>query len=201
MPCHQLGPSKMIVLGLGLLLVAVLVLALQVYWGWRFALSLSSSTNRSSEQELPYAAVVLCLRGADSSLAACLQALLNQDYPCYQLHIVIDRVDDPANEIVSRIVGNRPPNWVRVSYLTDPLPTCSLKVCALMQTIGGLDETIQVVALVDADVIPYRHWLRDLVGPLVDPNIGATTGFRWYVPKGSANLWTRVSSALECRRV
>lgn len=38
------------------------------------------------------------------------------------------------------------------------------------------------VALIDADVEAYTDWLRDLVSPLSQPGVGATTGVRWFVP-------------------
>jgi hypothetical protein len=39
------------------------------------------------------------------------------------------------------------------------------------------------VAFIDADVLPSRTWLRALVRRLLDPRVGAATGFRWYVPR------------------
>src|SRR5262249_18698020 len=45
-----------------------------------------------------------------------------------------------------------------------------------------LDASIEVVALIDADVVPGRDWLRVLVAPLANPRVGATTGIRWYAP-------------------
>jgi cellulose synthase/poly-beta-1,6-N-acetylglucosamine synthase-like glycosyltransferase len=53
----------------------------------------------------------------------------------------------------------------------------------LLQAIGTLDKSCEVVALIDADVIPYETWLRDLVRPLMDPKVGATTGIRWFTAK------------------
>ena len=48
--------------------------------------------------------------------------------------------------------------------------------------IGELDTSFQVVALIDADVIPHGNWLQDLVQPFHDARVGATTGVRWYKP-------------------
>src|SRR5262249_14303300 len=70
----------------------------------------------------------------------------------------------------------------------------SLKVSALLQAIHELKSSIAVVALIDADVTPYRHWLRDLVQPLSDPAVGATSGVRWYMPLGKSSLGTAIRS-------
>src|SRR5258708_34808161 len=74
---------------------------------------------------------------------------------------------------------------VTARVLETKYETCSLKVSALSQAIGELDAAVRVVALIDADVIPYAHWLRDLVRPLRDANVGATTGLRWYLPESA----------------
>src|SRR5262249_11860805 len=65
--------------------------------------------------------------------------------------------------------------------------TCSLKCSALVQAVSELDQDHEVVAFIDADVIPHRTWLRELVAPLDQPGVGATTGNRWYAP--GRRLW------------
>ena len=69
-----------------------------------------------------------------------------------------------------------------------------------MQAIDTLAPSCQAVVLIDADVIPYRSWLRDLVLPLTDPKIGATTGIRWFTPNAATwgslvrYLWNAAAS-------
>ena len=67
-----------------------------------------------------------------------------------------------------------------------------------------MSETTEVVALIDADVIPYSQWLRDLVRPLSDSTVGATTGVRWYVPRSRWTWGTLVRSvwnAMACAQM
>jgi cellulose synthase/poly-beta-1,6-N-acetylglucosamine synthase-like glycosyltransferase len=182
----------MIVLGITSLIIAVFLLGLQIIWAFRFALVFPPKKSPRNDEQSPFAAIVLCIRGADQSLSSCLRNLLNQDYPSYEIHLVLDRVGDPGMEVVKGVLGEDPPKRVFVHVLENPLETCSLKVSALMQILRSLDEAIKVVALIDADVEPYRHWLRDLVGPFADPKVGATNGLRWYVATEKANLWTRI---------
>lgn len=139
---------------------------------------------RISIDKMPPAAIILCLRGADPFLLKCLEALLNQNYPYYQLQIVIDSHQDPAWELVAQIMKRQAAKHVKVSTLVVPRVTCSLKCSALLQAISGLDNNIKVVALVDADTIVHPNWLRELVTPLANPKVGATTGNRWYLPQG-----------------
>jgi cellulose synthase/poly-beta-1,6-N-acetylglucosamine synthase-like glycosyltransferase len=184
----------MLVLG-GVICLAFLAILLcwQMLCGWHFVRQSRgtdvSRAERCSEREtashgveLPHVAVLLPLRGADPSLAACLRGLLNQDYPRYDLRIIIDSREDPAWNLVHEILGPDGDPRVTVSLLQSPRPTCGLKSSALLQAIGTLDRSCQAVVLIDADVIPYRSWLHDLVLPLTDPQVGATTGIRWFTP-------------------
>jgi cellulose synthase/poly-beta-1,6-N-acetylglucosamine synthase-like glycosyltransferase len=152
-------------------------------------------TRRVGRESPPCAktAVILCLRGSDPFLADCLQGLLHQDYPCYDVRIVIDSPDDPAWGTVERVVAHRGAANVQVRALTERRPTCSLKCSSLVQATSELDDSYEIIALVDADVVPHPTWLRELVAPLADERVAATTGNRWYMPHsmswGSLMRW------------
>jgi cellulose synthase/poly-beta-1,6-N-acetylglucosamine synthase-like glycosyltransferase len=148
----------------------------------------------SSKQELkddswsPKATVILSLRGADPFLPDCLLALLNQNYPAYSVHIIIDSREDEAWDIVDKTLYNFGATIpVKVSALQEKRPSCSLKCSALIQAIADLEHDCEIVALVDADTLTHSNWLRELVSPFSDPTVGATTGNRWYVPDNQ--LW------------
>lgn len=135
------------------------------------------------EELLPKAAVILPLRYADPFLDACVRALLQQKYPQYKLHIIVDSEKDPAWNVVTQTIQQLQATHVQVSPLITRYKTCSLKGSALVQAINALDDSYEVVAFVDADVVPHSTWLRELVAPLADKQIGATTGNRWYIPQ------------------
>jgi cellulose synthase/poly-beta-1,6-N-acetylglucosamine synthase-like glycosyltransferase len=48
--------------------------------------------------------------------------------------------------------------------------------------LDSIDRRTEVLVFADSDARPARNWLADLVAPLGDKRIGATTGFRWYEP-------------------
>lgn len=135
------------------------------------------------DESCPKAAVVLCLRGTDPFLPATLEAVLELDYPDFELHVVVDDRGDPAWEVVQRVVKARRADHVHIMPLEDRLETCSLKCSSVVQAVSRLDESCEVVALLDADTIPHRTWLRELVQPLSDEHVGAATGNRWYMPE------------------
>ena len=139
----------------------------------------------NSETPLPKAAILLALRGPDAHLADCVRSLLKQDYPDYDLHIVVDSDKDPAWNIVTRVIKEEGAKNVQAALLRDPLFTCSLKCSALLQMLREIDTDVDVVALIDGDVVPHRAWLRQLVAPLADDGVGASFGIPWYFPTES----------------
>lgn len=163
-------------------------LAIQAFITLLFLLYLRSRPKTVlSDEQLPKTAVILCLRGADPFLPNCLQALLKQNYPQYDLKLIVDSQEDPAWQIASNTINQLGATNVQISHLRIIRHNCSLKCSSLIQAVSDLDDSYKVVALVDADTIVHPNWLRELVSPLTDPKVGVTTGNRWYVPTG--NYW------------
>ncbi|WP_404310714.1 glycosyltransferase [Neorhodopirellula lusitana] len=125
--------------------------------------------------------VVLCLRGADPFLADCLTALMNLDYPDYEIRIVVDSADDPAwRSIADSGIENF--EGCRIEVLENAPLKCGLKNAALLQVIEQLDDWVGAIALIDADTIAHPSWLSELVAPLGRGGVELTTGIRWYLP-------------------
>lgn len=143
-----------------------------------------SQKNSLPDEQLPKTAVILCLRGADPFLTNCLRSLLNQNYPQYDLKLIVDSQKDPAWKIATDTIQQERATNVQISPLRIARQNCSLKCSSLLQAVSELDDSYTVVALVDADTVVHRNWLRELVSPLADPKVGATTGNRWYLPTG-----------------
>ncbi len=135
------------------------------------------------DQTCPKVAVVLCLRGHDPFLFDCILAILKQDYPSFDFHVVIDHENDPARKILDEVLKEHPSENVYVQYLTDRKDSCSLKCSSLIQVVSSLDSSYDVMAQLDADTVTHPMWLKELVQPLLDPDVGATSGNRWYIPE------------------
>jgi cellulose synthase/poly-beta-1,6-N-acetylglucosamine synthase-like glycosyltransferase len=134
------------------------------------------------EHQCPKAAVVLCLRGADPFLQRCIEALLDQDYPDFKVHVVVDSREDPAWKIVMQVIQDRSAKNIVVESLVRRLDTCSLKCSSLVHAVSSVGPDVEIVAFLDADTIAHRTWLRELAGALADEKTGAATGTRWYMP-------------------
>ncbi len=134
------------------------------------------------DQALPKCAVVLCLRGCDPGLERNVSRLLDQDYPNFHLVFVVDHPDDSALEIVRRVLEQRKFSRATIRVV-DPSPCASLIANHHGTVLPELAAEYEVLALVDADAVTWPAWLRTLVTPLVDSELGLVYGNRWYMPR------------------
>jgi hypothetical protein len=153
------------------------------------------STDRGYSPEV---VVVLCVRGPDPFLSQTLQALAEQEYPNYRLVVVVDHRLDPAWQSVQQVKHELGLNdrQLEVQELRERRDQCGLKCSALLQAIGSLGSEPQdperLIVTIDSDAVPAAHWLVNLVRPLVDPSVGATTSNQWFEPSSAAwGTWVR----------
>lgn len=135
-----------------------------------------------TDQDCPEAAVILCLRGGDPFLSKCIEGLIAQEYPNFRVYFMIDHANDPAMQVLRETLAGYSFDHYQIQALTNPLSTCSLKCSSLVQAVSNLPASTQFIALLDADTIPHRGWLRELATALQSDSVGAATGNRWYMP-------------------
>jgi len=141
---------------------------------------------------LPRVLMIVPCRGADPGLDRNLDAILTQAYPDYRVVFSVDGFDDPALPAIEAAWGrHRVPTGIA---LPADLPDVGGKGRALLGGLAKRDAADEVVVFLDSDIRPGPRFLRDLVQPLALPLIGATTGYRWYVPV-RGGLWSVVRSA------
>jgi len=151
------------------------------FLNFRKLIQMPVQPNRS-DTELPRTLVMLCLRGSDPFLPETLRALTRQTYPNFDLRVVIDHPGDSSAEVVNDFQQATGFDRLQIRYLHQRRQTCGLKVSALVQELADLDASYEAVVQLDADAVPYPDWLREMITPLADPKVGATSGLRWYMP-------------------
>ena len=151
--------------------------------GMRFGRYLKSELANEYPEFTPFATVFVPCRGLDGGLKENIKAILAQDYPKFEVVFVTDRADDPSIALVEearREVKASPPTTRIV--IAGQASDCGQKVHNLRAAVSEADSQSEIFVFVDTDARPSANWLRSLVGPLQDPNLGATTGYRWFVP-------------------
>lgn len=140
---------------------------------------------RVSDSELPRTAVLMGLKGTDPYLADGLRRLMTQDYPDYEVRIVVDSRDDPAWPLVEDAIRETGSKHVSMIEYREA-PEHGIVNCTnskVVQALRELDDSFEAAAMADGDVVANENWLRELISPLVrDPKVGVTTGNRWFIP-------------------
>ncbi|HSL53256.1 MAG TPA: glycosyltransferase family 2 protein, partial [Pyrinomonadaceae bacterium] len=147
--------------------------------GIRYAAYVRRETSRPLPDFQPFVSVIAPGRGLEPGLIDNLRPLVAQDYARYEVLFVFDMGDDPAIRIVDELRATVPTRTVIAGPATDS----GQKVHNLRIAVNEIDAQSEVLVFVDTDARPAKDWLRKLVAPLADETIGASTGYRWFVPE------------------
>jgi cellulose synthase/poly-beta-1,6-N-acetylglucosamine synthase-like glycosyltransferase len=152
-----------------------------------------------AKEELSYAppaTVIAPCRGLDQGFRENIEALFHQDYPAFEIIFVTDSAEDPSLAVVEE---------VRRQFSGSGFPASSTRIAGnalesgqkvhnLIDALRVADAASEVFVFVDTDARPARDWLRSLVAPLGGEEVGAATGYRWFVPV-RGGLASRLRSA------
>lgn len=166
---------------LGFLLLAQSLAALVA--GLRLAHYVSRYLSTQRERYVPKAAVIVPCKGLEPDFEENIIAYLAQDYRHYELIFVTESEDDPAHLALKRILHESDRSaWLITAGEARNRGQKVHNLCAALDTLDAVDRNTEVLVFADSDARPAANWLSELVAPLTDPRVGATTGFRWYLP-------------------
>ncbi len=147
----------------------------------------------------PFVSVIAPCRGQDQGLRENLSALFTQRYPAYEIIFVTDKETDASVAVFEEVSQrwNNAENLRTRIVIAGAATESGQKVHNLRAAVGQADPLSEAFVFVDTDARPREDWLRSLVAPLADKNVGAATGYRWYVPtkKGFASRLRAVWNA------
>ncbi len=141
----------------------------------RFAAYVRRETSRALPGFRQFVSVIAPTRGFEAGFEENVRPLLNQNYPAYEVLFVFDDPGDPSCEIVKQLGGK--------SVISGPAKGTGQKVHNLIAAVNEIDERCEVIVFVDTDARPDNDWLKKLVAPLANETLGASTGYRWFVPE------------------
>ncbi|MEK6257319.1 MAG: glycosyltransferase family 2 protein [Planctomycetota bacterium] len=163
----------------GILIATVIVRAVMTVVYWRN--TQSTEVSAAVPDPAPKVCIHMPVRGVDAYLRQTIQSLLDQDYPNFEVRIIVDSSESDEWEIIQQTVRDLHTNRVTVSELVRRSPTCSLVCNAILQFVDEIGDDCELVALCDSDMVVPRNWLREMVAGMADPNVGSTLGNRWYM--------------------
>ncbi|MEP7274407.1 MAG: glycosyltransferase, partial [Acidobacteriota bacterium] len=131
----------------------------------------------------PKAVVIIPCKGLETGLEENIEAFCAQDYREYEVILVTESKHDPAYRILSRIVKqSRRSAWLVVAGQAENRGQKIHNLIAALETLNAVDRRADILVFADSDARPSRAWLAELVAPLDEKRVGATTGFRWHLP-------------------
>ena len=154
----------------------------QIVWANQFVNLYRNSHRPQKDIQYPHVGVIMSLRGADPFLEESLRGLMSLDYPSHEIQIIVDSEIDPACDIVNRVYQDMNCDNVNIEILNVSQQTSSLKNSALIQGITACSNACEAYAWLDSDTVPYPSWLKDVIAPLNNDNVGVACGIRWYAP-------------------
>jgi cellulose synthase/poly-beta-1,6-N-acetylglucosamine synthase-like glycosyltransferase len=146
--------------------------------GIRYAAYVRRETSRPLPDFQPFVSVIAPGRGLEPGLIDNLRPLVAQDYAHYEVLFVFDALDDPAIKIVDELKSD-----ATRTIIAGPAIDSGQKVHNLRVAVNEVDPQSEVLVFVDTDARPAKDWLRKLVAPLADETLGASTGYRWFIPE------------------
>jgi ceramide glucosyltransferase len=140
----------------------------------------------------PRVALICPIKGLEPGLEENLAALANFDYVQYEIFLSLASTDDPAYRHLERFAKTAK-RAVHIVCAGRPKDSGE-KVNNLRAAIEQIGPEFEVFVFADSDGQPARRWLCHLVAPLADQRLGATTTFRWLLPR-RGGFWSALGSA------
>jgi len=173
----------------GLLAFCVAVYAIGVAW------FLSGMKIRSGVQKgTPFVSVVVAARNEAQNIRACLDRLLQQDYPeeRYEVIVVDDGSADGTSEIASMIGEGR--KGFKLLRVEEGDGRGGSKKAALALGIG--EAVGEILLTTDADCLVPEGWVRGMVGHF-SAEVGLVAGFSQIGPPGGAQSLRTACEAVD----
>lgn len=119
--------------------------------------------------DAPFVSVVIATRERPESIARCLTAFLNLEYPRYEI-IVVDNA--PTTNATAEVIKEFCARMPHLRYAREELPGLSRGRNRGLKAARG-----EIVAFADDDIVPDPHWLTEIVrGFQAGLNVAGVTG-------------------------
>jgi cellulose synthase/poly-beta-1,6-N-acetylglucosamine synthase-like glycosyltransferase len=108
---------------------------------------------------------------------------MRQRYPAYEVIFAVDSAADPAVAVIEEVRREAAGRIATKLIVAGPADRESQKVHNLREAVRHVSSGTEIYVFVDSDARPAETWLRHLTAPLADEQIGAATGYRWFIAK------------------
>jgi cellulose synthase/poly-beta-1,6-N-acetylglucosamine synthase-like glycosyltransferase len=145
----------------------------------------------------PDAVVIVPCKGLDSAFEQNILSFFRQDYKTYRLWFVVEDASDTAypalQKIISHYASSASATEVRL-FIAGKATQSSQKLHNILCCYRQIPAQTEALVFADSDACADSHWLGHIVYSLHSKKTGATSGYRWFVPR-TRNM---ASLALSC---
>ena len=171
--------------GFAIASAALVYLLFAIYCVSRFQID-----REGTDADLPPATLLKPICGMDPGLLDNLRTFCTQDYPLYQIIFGLANPDDPAMAMVRQVMKEFP-HLDMTLVINNKVIGTNLKVSNLANMYPLAKHEVLVIS--DSDMRVDENYLRSVVTPLLDKNVGAVTCLYKGVP-----AVRRITSRLAC---
>jgi ceramide glucosyltransferase len=123
------------------------------------------------DAHLPPVSVLKPVHGLEAQLKENIESFFRQDYPDYEILFAADEANDAALEVVREVCARYPHIRTRVLVTGTPWPNPVVYAFHCMAQAAAHD----ILVTTDSDVEVSPSYLREIVPPLLDPQVGMVT--------------------------
>jgi ceramide glucosyltransferase len=123
------------------------------------------------DAHLPPVSILKPVHGLEARLKENIESFFRQDYPAYEILFAADTADDAALDVVREISARYPHVPTRILVTGTPWPN---PVVYSFHCMAGA-AAHEILVTTDSDVEVGATYLREIVPPLLDPQVGMMT--------------------------
>jgi ceramide glucosyltransferase len=123
------------------------------------------------DTQLPPVSVLKPVHGLEARLRENIESFFRQDYPDYEILFAADTADDAALDVVREVCARYPQIRTRVLVTGTPWPNPVVYAFHCMAEAAAHE----ILVTTDSDVEVSPSYLREIVPPLLDPQVGMVT--------------------------
>jgi ceramide glucosyltransferase len=120
---------------------------------------------------LPPVSVLKPIHGLEAQLKENIESFFRQDYPNYEILFAADTADDAALGIAREVCARYPHIRSRILVTGTPWPNPVVYAFHSMAEVAAHE----ILVTTDSDVEVTPNYLREIVAPLLDPQVGMVT--------------------------
>lgn len=187
-------PTDLSLLSILLLAALVIVAIVQLIYHFRVFGRLLKKTGKSEHpQKWQSVSVIVCAQSEYENLQKLVPAILNQQYPDFELVIVDDASWDHTTNYLEELQLSEP--RVKAVFVTEDMKKNS-KGKKLALTLGVKAAKHEILLLTDADCMPNsEHWITEMVLPYHEnPNTEIVLGYSPFIKR---HAWTNLVAQME----